>query len=103
MLEVSSMRSLEIGSISFDTRVTLKEAYLIMFEYLRKDYELGYQEGGEMGGMLGQLSLSYSAEGTQPMDGAVFPDFLEAAKTVLEAEQTSSGYRVADIKLKKPE
>ena len=52
-----------IESISFETKVTLKEAYLIMFEYLRKDYELGHEEGGEMGGMLSQLSLWDSDEG----------------------------------------
>ncbi len=88
-----------IESISFETRVTIKEAYLIMFEYLLKDYERGHEEGGEMGGMLSQLSLWDTEVGKQPMDGAVFPDFLEAAANVLRAEKTADGYRLANVRL----
>ena len=83
-----------------ESKVTLKEAYLIMFDYLDKHWE----ETGkpdDLGALLGELSLWDTKVGKEPMDGAVFPQWLKCAKIVLEQEQTSGGYRNADIKLVK--
>lgn len=83
-----------------ESKVTLKEAYLIMFDYLEKHWE----ETGktdDIGALLGELSLWDTENGKQPMDGAVFPRWLKCANIVLEKEQTNEGYRNADIQLNK--
>ena len=83
-----------------DSKMTLREAYLTMFDYLDKYWgETGKPE--EIGVLLGELSLWDTSEGKQPMDNSVFPKWVGCAKSVLEQEQTSEGYRRADIKLTK--
>ena len=89
-----------MDNLTLQSKVTLKEAYLIMFDYLDKHWE----ETGkpdDLGALLGELSLWDSNDGKKPMDGAVFPRWLKCAKIVLEQEQTNEGYRNADIKLLK--
>ena len=85
-------------NLTLDSKVTLKDAYLIMFDYLDRYWE----ETGkpdDIGEVLGTLCLWDSAEGKRPMDASVFPKWLRCAKHVLEQEQTNEGYRKADIKL----
>jgi len=82
---------------SLDTKVTLREAYLVMFEYL-KSYWKSTGKPGEIGSLLGELSLwDTESGGKEPMDGAVFSRWLECVQVVLDAEGTKEGYRGADI------
>jgi hypothetical protein len=74
--------------ITFDTRVTLKQAYLIMYDYL-EGYYTPNGEPYELGGLLGQLALSKGDH--EPMDPAAFGDWLQSAIRVLENEG-SGGY-----------
>ncbi|WP_299408346.1 hypothetical protein [Acaryochloris sp. IP29b_bin.148] len=78
---------------NLDDKVTVREAYLAMFEYLRCYYEHGKSD--EIGGMLGDLSLLQDGESADP---AVMSDFLLAMETVLQAEG-EGGYNAADLKL----
>lgn len=86
--------------LTFENKVTLKEAYLIMYEYLDKHWE----ETGkpdDIGALLSELSLWNTANGKQPMDNSIFPKWINCANTVLEQEKTSEGYKGADINLSK--
>jgi hypothetical protein len=84
--------------ISLDSKVSLKQAYLIMFDYLEAHYERTGKPD-EIGALLGQLALWDGPNGKEPMDGAVFPDWLESAAKVLNQE-ASGGYKDANIRLK---
>jgi hypothetical protein len=77
-----------------DTTLTVRQAYLVMFEFLQQHYERGPTD--EIGGLLGSLSLL--ADGT-PADAAMLGDFENAVMTVLAAEAKPGGYREADFKL----
>jgi hypothetical protein len=83
--------------ISMDTKVTLKQAYMVMFDFLEGFYERNGKPE-EIGGLLGQLALWDSSNGKEPMDGAVFPDWLKSASKVL-TEEESGGYHNIDIQL----
>lgn len=85
--------------ISMETKVTLRQAFLVMHAYLRLQYELRGKPV-LLGAMLGDLSLwDTESGGKEPMDGAAFPDWLDCAKTVMTAEGTPEGYRGADTLL----
>lgn len=85
--------------ITMETKVTLRQAFLVMHAYLRLHYELR-DKPVLLGAMLGDLSLwDTKSGGKEPMDGAVFPDWLECAKVVMTAEGTPDGYRRADVLL----
>jgi hypothetical protein len=89
-----------MDNLTLESKVTLKEAYLTMFDYLDKHWE----ETGkpdDLGALLGELSLDDTVNGKRPMDGAVFPRWLKCAKIVLEQEHTKEGYRKADIQFLK--
>ena len=79
--------------LTLENKVTLKEAYLIMFDYLDKYWERTGKPD-DIGGLLGELSLCEK----EPMDPAAFYDWLDSAKIVLEQAHISEGYRNADIK-----
>lgn len=83
-------------NLTLENKVTLKEAYLIMFDYLDK-YWKRTGKPDDIGGLLGELSLCEN----EPMDPAAFHDWLDSSKIVLEQEQTPEGYRNADIKFLK--
>jgi len=84
---------------SLETNVTLRDAYLTMFEYLRRYWE-STGKPHEIGSLLGELSLWQTQSGsTEPMDAAVFARWLSAAQSVLEAQATSPGYRAANMLL----
>lgn len=83
--------------ISLDSIVSLKQAYLIMFDYLEAHYERTGKPD-EIGALLGKLALWDGPNGKEPMDGAVFPDWLESATKVLKQE-ASGGYEDANIRL----
>ena len=84
--------------ISMESTVSVKQAYLIMFEFLNKEWELsGSSKTDQLGGILSNLSLwETEGGGSEPMDSAVFPQWLECASNVLKSKE---GYDGADIKL----
>ena len=85
--------------ITMETEVTLRQAFLVMHAYLNLHYELRGKPD-LLGAMLGDLSLwDTESGGKEPMDGAVFPDWLNCAEKVITAETTPEGYRDADILL----
>ena len=86
-----------MDSLTMESKVTLKEAYLIMYDYLDKHWE-ETGKPGDIGALLGELSLWDTEKGKRPMDGSVFPKWLTCAELVLQQEQTDQGYRNADIK-----
>lgn len=69
---------------TLDTKVTLPEAYLIMFDFL-EDHWKRTGKPGAIGGLLGGLSL---LNDKQPSDPASYQCWLRSAKTVLKSEQT---------------
>ena len=83
--------------LTFNSKLSLRQAYLVMFDYLEKYYERNGKPD-EIAVLLGQLSLWDSAEGKVPIDGAVLHDWLESAKKVLDAEGTG-GYNKANIEI----
>lgn len=78
---------------TLDTKVTLREAYLIMFDFLDEHWK-HTGKPATIGGLLGDLSL---LSDKQPADPASYQCWLRSAKTVLESEQTAGGYRNADL------
>ena len=70
---------------------------MIMFDYLEAHYERNGKPD-EIGALLGQLSLWDTRNGKEPMDGAVFSDWLESATKVLK-EENAGGYHNIDIQL----
>ncbi|HWX66384.1 MAG TPA: hypothetical protein VNZ27_08175 [Rhodanobacter sp.] len=85
--------------ISMETKVTLRQAFFVMHAYLSLHYEMRGKPD-VLGGMLGDLSLwDTESGGKEPMDGVVFPDWLNCAEAVMIAEATPEGYRAADILL----
>lgn len=83
--------------ISMSSKMNLRQAYLVMIDYLEAYYERNGKPD-EIGSLLGQLSLWDSSEGKAPMDPAVFQDWLNSAKKVL-SEEASGGYHNADVQL----
>lgn len=92
--------TLQMETLSLETKVTLKQAYLVMFDYLNNYWE-ETGKSDDLGALLGELLLWYTKEGKEPMDSGVFPQWLKSAKNVLEQEQTNKGYINADSKLTK--
>ncbi|MGI8821268.1 MAG: hypothetical protein ACR2ID_10440 [Chthoniobacterales bacterium] len=89
----------DASSLSFETEVTFREAYLVMFDYLQRYWESRGQPE-EIGLLLTNLSLwDTESGGKEPMDAEVLPRWLASAKRVLDAEATDKGYRGADILL----
>lgn len=85
-------------TIDFDTQISIRQAYLTMFEYLDR-YWNERDKPEVVGDILSQLSLWDSEEGKTPMDASVFPEWLDCAQKVINQENTADGYRNADIKL----
>ena len=77
-----------------DTMLSVRQAYFVMFEFLRQRYERGPTD--EIGGLLGSLSLLPDG---QSADAAMLTDFEEAVTAVLAAEANQDGYREADLNL----
>lgn len=81
-----------------ETVVTLRQAYLVMFEFLEREWEC-LDRPDALGALLGSLALWGEPNGRgTPMDGAVFPEWLECAHRVLRHDQFG-GYANADINL----
>ena len=74
--------------------LTEKQAYLAMFEFLKRYYEIGKSD--EIGTLLGGLSLL--KDGT-PADTAHLADWENSVAAVLRAKSSPAGYRDADFKL----
>lgn len=79
--------------VNWDDKVSIRDAYLAMFEYLRRYYERGRSD--EIGGMLGSLSLLRDGMSADP---AAMSDFLVSMDTVRRAEE-EGGYDAAYFKL----
>ncbi|MBW0447396.1 hypothetical protein [Paraburkholderia phenoliruptrix] len=83
---------------SMESAVTLRQAYLVMFEFLELQWTR-LDKPDELGALLGNLALWDRSNGQGvPMDAAVFPEWLECAHRVLRDEQ-GGGYAGADISL----
>ncbi len=83
---------------SLETAVTLRQAYLTMFEFLEREWER-LDRPDVLGALLGNLALWGEPNGQgAPMDAAVFPEWLECARRVLRDER-SGGFANADIRL----
>jgi hypothetical protein len=78
---------------SLEQRLTPRQAYFCMFEFLRQHYERGPTD--EVGGLLGSLSLLQDG---QPADAAVTGDWAKAVDAVMNAE-TAGGYTEAMLRL----
>lgn len=74
--------------------LTEKQAYLAMFEFLKRYYEIGKSD--EIGTLLGGLSL---LEDGTPADAAHLGDWEDAVAAVMSAEASPEGYRAADFKI----
>jgi hypothetical protein len=87
------------NEVSMDTSVTLGQAFMIMHTYLEQHWEsVGRPDA--IGALLGEISLwDTESGGKEPMDGAVFPAWLQCAGRVLKAEETPEGFRGADVLL----
>ena len=82
-----------------ETLVSLRQAFLVMHAYVHQYWE-SVGKPDAVGDFLSETSLwSTVSGGKEPMDGAVFPDWLRCARTVLAAEETPDGYRGADFLL----
>ena len=89
---------MNLNSQEFEEQISLKQAYLIMFHFLETNWQGCWET--ELGSILGELALwSTHDDQKAPMDAAVLPIFIEAAKKVIDDESTDRGYRNADIKL----
>ena len=82
---------------TMSTKVTLEEAYKIMFEFLDKEWvSQGKSKTDQLGGILGNLSLWETESGNkEPMDARIFPEWLKSAETVL----SNDSYETCDIKI----
>jgi hypothetical protein len=77
-----------------ETRLSSRQAYLAMFEFLRRHYERGPTD--EIGGLLGGLSLRADGGTADP---AQWPDWEAAVAAVLAAERSGQGHSEADLRL----
>jgi hypothetical protein len=77
-----------------ETRLSSRQAYLAMFEFLRRHYERGPTD--EIGGLLGGLSLLADGGTADP---ASWTDWKEAVEAILAAEGSEEGYRESDFRL----
>lgn len=83
---------------SMESAVTLRQAYLVMFEFLEREWER-LDRPEVLGALLGSLALWGDSYGRgAPMDAAVFPEWLECAQRVIRDDELG-GYTSADISL----
>lgn len=80
-----------------ETPVTLRQAYLIMFDFLEREWER-LERPDDLGALLSSLALWNERNGKGvPMDAAIFPEWIECARRVLHRDRTTGGYTNADI------
>lgn len=78
--------------------VTLRQAYLVMFEFLEREWER-LDRPDVLGALLGNLALWGEPNGQgEPMDAAAFPEWLDCAYHVLRDDELG-GYANAYIRL----
>ena len=78
---------------SDDQSLSVQQAYLCMFEFLRQHYERGPTD--EIGGLLGSLSMLADGASADP---TLMSDWLDAVKRVLDAE-ANGGYGDAQMRI----
>ena len=82
-----------------ETSVSLRQAFLVMFAYIKQHWE-SVGKPDAIGALLSELSLWETVSGGQePMNAAVFPEWLRCAQLVLAAEATPEGFHGADTLL----
>ena len=93
------MNELDLNSPEFDQSIRLGDAYLIMFEFLSKNWDGCWST--ELGTVMSELSLVRNENDNKcPIDGAVLPMFLEVHKTVIQAGSSAQEYTNADLVIK---
>lgn len=75
--------------------LTLYQAYLVMFEFVRRYYERGQSD--EIGSLLGGLQPLSDGQSADP--AYYSHDWEMALRDALAAESTPKGYREADFKI----
>ena len=90
------MPDLGLNSLEFEQNIKLRDAYLVMFEFLSRNWEGCWST--ELGSVMGELGLLTKEEGSKwSADAAVLPTFLEAYRSVVAAQASEQGYIGADL------
>jgi hypothetical protein len=82
--------------MSEQIHLTQTQAYLAMFDFLRRYY--AQTNSDDVGSLLGGMSL---LDDGSPVDAAYWPDWLASVAAVMGAESSPEEYRSADFKLEK--
>jgi hypothetical protein len=91
------MKPTRMEKPSMEAVVTLRQAYLIMFEFVEREWKR-LDRPEVLGALLSNLALWGDPHGQgAPMDAAVLPEWLECAQRVLRDDELG-GYANADIK-----
>ncbi|MEM7193455.1 MAG: hypothetical protein AAF402_00805 [Pseudomonadota bacterium] len=94
------MPDINLDSLELEKKVTLAEAYLVMFEFLETNWNGCWNT--ELGSVMSELSLWQNSEGRKrPIDAAVLPTFLKAYQKVASIEDPIKNYAGANVELKK--
>ncbi|ERN42637.1 hypothetical protein KR51_00006670 [Rubidibacter lacunae KORDI 51-2] len=96
------MQELDLNSLEFEQQIVLRDAYLIMFEFLSRHWDGCWEI--ELGAVMGELSLLTNEQGARcPLDAVVLQDFLKACDAVCQAQLGPHGYSGADFVLEPKE
>lgn len=87
-------------TITFETKVTVREAFLSMYEFLNRYYDFP-NKPDEINMLLSQLQLWESDNGMIPMNESIFRFWLDSTTEVLKDKHNEGGYIKANIKMKK--
>ena len=82
--------------MSEQIHLTQKQAYLAMFEFLRRYY--AETNSDDVGDLLSGMSLLHDGS---PADAAYWSDWEASVAAVMYADGSPQGYRGADFKLEK--
>lgn len=88
---------LTLDDKKFDTQITIREAYFIIFEFLERNWQK--DNSVEIAQVLGEMALWSTDIGKAPMDAAVLPEFLSSVETVSEEIRKTGGFAGANISL----
>ena len=97
-MAIKHMNGINLSSEEMDANVSLREAYLIMYQFLNSNWENCWET--PLGAIMSELSL-WEVEGgaKAPMDAAVLPTFVASAKLVTSEERDGRGYQTANVQL----
>jgi hypothetical protein len=86
---------MQLSDPQFDESISLRRAYFATFEFLRRHYERGPTD---VAFVLSQLQTLQNGSSADP---ATLHDWLEAVRTVMDAEAKPGGYREIEMRLSK--